>query len=93
MVPLGPFNGKSFATTISPWVVVPEALEPFAAKRPTSLNGVEADIPDYLRESDGAATNYDVECKTYLRRASFSDFELRSSALTRVPPLPRRACM
>ncbi|RLE15941.1 MAG: fumarylacetoacetase [Actinobacteria bacterium] len=28
-VPLGPFLGKSFATTISPWIVPLEALEPF----------------------------------------------------------------
>ena len=27
--PLGPFLGKSFLTTISPWVVTPEALAPF----------------------------------------------------------------
>ena len=27
--PLGPFLGKSFATTVSPWVVTPEALAPF----------------------------------------------------------------
>lgn len=26
-VPLGPFNGKNFATTISPWIVPFEALE------------------------------------------------------------------
>jgi fumarylacetoacetase len=26
-VPLGPFNGKNFATTISPWVVTLDALE------------------------------------------------------------------
>lgn len=28
-VPLGPFLGKSFATSISPWVITPEALEQF----------------------------------------------------------------
>lgn len=28
-VPLGPFLAKNFATTISPWVVTLEALEPF----------------------------------------------------------------
>ncbi|MDK1039291.1 MAG: fumarylacetoacetate hydrolase family protein [Actinomycetota bacterium] len=28
-VPLGPFLGKSFATTISPWIIPLEALEPF----------------------------------------------------------------
>lgn len=29
MNPLGPFNGKSFGTTVSPWIVTPDALEPF----------------------------------------------------------------
>ena len=27
--PLGPFNGKNFCTSISPWIVTLEALEPF----------------------------------------------------------------
>lgn len=27
--PLGPFNGKSFCTTVSPWIVTPDALEPY----------------------------------------------------------------
>ncbi len=31
-VPLGPFNSKNFATTVSPWIVTMEALEPFQAK-------------------------------------------------------------
>ncbi|XP_013924945.1 PREDICTED: fumarylacetoacetase-like [Thamnophis sirtalis] len=34
-VPLGPFLGKSFGTTISPWVVTMEALMPFALPNPT----------------------------------------------------------
>lgn len=29
MNPLGPFNGKSFGTTISPWIITIDALEPF----------------------------------------------------------------
>ncbi|MCT8339968.1 fumarylacetoacetase [Flavobacteriaceae bacterium TK19130] len=32
--PLGPFLGKSFASTISPWIVTLDALEPFRAKGP-----------------------------------------------------------
>lgn len=28
-VPLGPFNAKNFGTTISPWIVLSDALEPF----------------------------------------------------------------
>ncbi|MDB4728507.1 fumarylacetoacetase [Saprospiraceae bacterium] len=34
-VPLGPFLGKSFASTISPWVVTLDALEPFKVDGPT----------------------------------------------------------
>ncbi|MBJ3774160.1 fumarylacetoacetase [Acuticoccus mangrovi] len=33
-VPLGPFQGKAFGTTISPWVVTRAALEPFRAPLP-----------------------------------------------------------
>lgn len=33
-VPLGPFNAKTFATSISPWVVTLDALEPFRALPP-----------------------------------------------------------
>lgn len=33
-VPLGPFNAKTFATSISPWVVMMEALEPFRVAGP-----------------------------------------------------------
>ncbi|RPB18458.1 Fumarylacetoacetase [Terfezia boudieri ATCC MYA-4762] len=32
-VPLGPFLGKSFATSISPWVVTVDALEPFRVEK------------------------------------------------------------
>ncbi|ONK70104.1 uncharacterized protein A4U43_C05F30300 [Asparagus officinalis] len=33
-VPLGPFLGKSFSTTVSPWIVTLDALEPFACDAP-----------------------------------------------------------
>ncbi len=33
-VPLGPFLAKNFGTTISPWVVTMEALEPFVTANP-----------------------------------------------------------
>ncbi|MCO6487517.1 MAG: fumarylacetoacetase [Phaeodactylibacter sp.] len=33
-VPLGPFLGKSFASTISPWIVTLDALEPFRTEGP-----------------------------------------------------------
>lgn len=36
-VPLGPFLGKSFATTISPWIVTLDALEPFLVEGPEQV--------------------------------------------------------
>jgi fumarylacetoacetase len=40
--PLGPFNGKNFATTISPWVVPLEALEPFREPPVSSVSSTTA---------------------------------------------------
>lgn len=37
-VPLGPFLGKNFATTISPWIVPLDALEPFRVQHPTQVS-------------------------------------------------------
>ncbi|RWR96023.1 fumarylacetoacetase-like protein [Cinnamomum micranthum f. kanehirae] len=36
-VPLGPFLGKSFGTTLSPWIVTLDALEPFACDAPKQV--------------------------------------------------------
>jgi len=49
--PLGPFLGKSFATSISPWVVPMAALEPFRAAPATPP---DAEPLDYLREEPWA---------------------------------------
>ncbi len=37
-VPLGPFLGKSFASTISPWIVTLDALEPFRVNNPEQVH-------------------------------------------------------
>jgi fumarylacetoacetase len=44
-VPLGPFLSKSFGTSISPWVVTLEALEPFRVSGPVQ----DPPVLDYLR--------------------------------------------
>ncbi len=46
--PLGPFLGKSFATSISPWIVTLDALEPFRASAAERPAGDPAPLP-YLR--------------------------------------------
>jgi fumarylacetoacetase len=54
-VPLGPFNAKTFASSISPWVVTLEALEPFKTSSP-----VQDPKPlTYLRE-DNSSNSYDI---------------------------------
>ncbi|GAA6037997.1 hypothetical protein JCM8097_009532 [Rhodosporidiobolus ruineniae] len=70
MVPLGPFNGKSFATTISPWVVLPDALEPFRTGKPALLEGTPFQQAEYLREDPSTKNNYAIECKTSLALSS-----------------------
>ncbi len=52
--PLGPFNAKNFATTVSPWVVTLDALAPYRVPGPPRA----ADDPpllDYLRPADDMA--------------------------------------
>ena len=49
--PLGPFLGKSFATSISPWVTPMAALAPFRA---APLTAQEPAPADYLREEPWA---------------------------------------
>ena len=46
--PLGPFLGKSFATTISPWIVTLDALEPFRVQGPVQ----EPQPLSYLRADE-----------------------------------------
>jgi fumarylacetoacetase len=65
-VPLGPFLGKNFATTVSPWVVPAEALEPF--RRP--LPAQEPPPPTYLRPPAGEVLRtYDIEVEVALQPA------------------------
>ena len=50
--PLGPFLSKNFGTTVSPWVVTPEALAPFRIPQPRRSEGDPAPLPYLLDEAD-----------------------------------------
>jgi fumarylacetoacetase len=67
--PLGPFLGKNFATTISPWVVTMDALEPFrAAARPRA--GDEPKPLPYLADAtDQASGGLDITVEAWLSSA------------------------
>lgn len=60
MVPLGPLNGKSFATTISPWIVTLEALEPFR------VPGTEHKVALANHLEDVTLSSYDINLKVHI---------------------------
>ncbi|SIO00530.1 fumarylacetoacetate hydrolase [Bradyrhizobium erythrophlei] len=66
-VPLGPFQAKAFATSISPWIVTREALEPFRVQGPK-----QDPVPlPYLRQVQ--PNNYDMQLDVALRAAPMND--------------------
>jgi fumarylacetoacetase len=60
-VPLGPFLGKSFGSSISPWVVTLEALEPFRTQGPTQ----EPEVLPYLKSEKPG--NFDINLEVYIQ--------------------------
>jgi fumarylacetoacetase len=61
-VPLGPFLGKNFGTTISPWVITLDALAPFVTESPKK----DTEILPYLEEQS-TKTAYDVQLNVHLK--------------------------
>lgn len=62
--PLGPFLAKNFATSVSPWMITMEALEPYRTVPPAHD---VATLP-YLQETHEAA--YDITVETWLKTKS-----------------------
>ena len=60
-VPLGPFLGKNFASTISPWIVTLDALEPFRTEGPKQE---PAPLP-YLQH--GNNKNFDIKLQAAIQ--------------------------
>ena len=58
--PLGPFLAKNFGSTVSPWVVTPEALEPFRIAQPPRPPGDPAPLPYLLDPQDQARGAFDI---------------------------------
>eukprot|EP00386_Alphamonas_edax_P009940 GDKI01032472.1.p1 GENE.GDKI01032472.1~~GDKI01032472.1.p1 ORF type:complete len:472 (-),score=150.47 GDKI01032472.1:23-1333(-) len=79
-VPLGPFLGKNFGTTISPWVVPLEALEPFAVDGPSQ----DPKPLDYLLHKDGKkATTFDVALEVSLETKTMREKQMGKEVICR----------
>lgn len=66
-VPLGPFQAKAFATSISPWVVTREALEPFRMQGPVQ----QPEPLAYLKQV--RPNNYDLALDVGLRAGAMNE--------------------
>ncbi|KAH7016427.1 uncharacterized protein B0I36DRAFT_436104 [Microdochium trichocladiopsis] len=60
MVPLGPLNGKSFGTTISPWIVTLDALQPYKTPVPQPSHAPNG-IPTYLQDPDNSSHDITIQ--------------------------------
>ena len=65
-VPLGPFLAKNFASSISPWIVTLDALEPFRCKGEEQ----EPEVLPYLKYTGNK--NIDINLEVQIESANFS---------------------
>lgn len=74
--PVGPFGGKNFGTSISPWVVTVEALKPFGIAGPTQD---PAPLP-YLADPTPTVYNIDLQVSLTPKGGSEATVLTRSNA-------------
>jgi fumarylacetoacetase len=78
--PLGPFLAKNFATTVSPWVVLREALEPFRVPGPP--RSAEDPRPlAYLDDPNGS--NVDITLEVHIASLKMRDQGLAPTLVSR----------
>ena len=64
--PLGPFLGKNFGTTVSPWVVTGEALAPFRVSQPARPAGDPRPLPYLWDDADQQTGAFDIALEALL---------------------------
>lgn len=64
--PLGPFLAKNFATTVSAWIVTPEALAPFRMAQPARPAGDPDPLPYLNAAADQSGGALDIELEVQL---------------------------
>ena len=81
--PLGPFLAKSFASTMSPWIVTLEALVPFRCAAFRRTGDQAAPLPYLANEADQRDGGYDIGMEMYLRTARMRAAKIPAARLTR----------
>ena len=80
--PLGPFLAKNFATTISPWIVTREALEPFRAPF-TRPEGDPQPLPYLDSAANRERGQIDISLQVLLQTAAMQQQGLAPAELSR----------
>jgi fumarylacetoacetase len=81
--PLGPFLAKSFHTTVSGWIVTPEALAPFRQPQTPRTPDTPQPLPYLFSQRDQAAGALNLELEVFLTAAAMRDRGLPPQCLTR----------
>jgi fumarylacetoacetase len=81
--PLGPFLAKNFLTSISPWVVTPEALTPFRKAMPPRPEGDPAPLPYLMDPADQAGGGLGIQLEVTLQTAQMRTAAMPPHVLSR----------
>jgi fumarylacetoacetase len=81
--PLGPFLAKSFATTISPWIVTLEALAPFRCPAFARPEGDPRPLPYLYDETDQRSGGLAIQVEMHLRTARMRQDRIPPQRLSR----------
>lgn len=81
--PLGPFLGKSFATSVSPWVVTLEALAPYRTAAYERPQGDPRPLPYLLDEEDQARGGVGLTVEAWLSSEKMRSQQLAPQRLSR----------
>ena len=80
--PLGPFLAKSFATTISPWIVTLEALAPFRCPAFARGPADPKPLPYLFDEADQRTGGFAIEVQMHLRSAKMKQQRTAATRLS-----------
>ncbi|HEY0528096.1 MAG TPA: fumarylacetoacetase [Gemmatimonadaceae bacterium] len=80
--PLGPFLAKNFATTISPWVVTWEALEPYRVPSFFRPPSDPQPLPYLSSEKDRTSGGVELTIEVYLRSMMMRESRMRATRLS-----------
>ena len=81
--PLGPFLAKNFLTSVSPWIITPEALAPFRAAQSVRPEGDPAPLPYLWDAEDQAHGALALTLEVYLSTAAMREAGLPEHRLSK----------